>query len=121
MEKRQFSRVPFHITAVIKYQENIYEGEVSDLSLKGVFLKTSALIEVGDQFELTIHLAGEEDEEESVHVFAKVARKTAEGLGVLFERTDLDSFVHLRNIVGYNSSDPDKIIEEFTKVIKKPN
>ncbi len=118
MEKRQFSRVSFHVAAIIKYQEQIYEGEISDLSLRGVFLQTNAPLELRDEFEIEINLMGNSDETEKIHIFARVVRKSDGGFGILFERTDLDSFVHLKNIVDYNGADPEKTMEEFCKFFK---
>jgi len=42
-----------------------------------------------------------------------IARQDASGLRIAFDSVDVDSFIHLKNIVMYNASDPDVIEKEI--------
>ena len=43
----------------------------------------------------------------------EVIRKTEEGIGIRFEEIDIDSFFHLKNIVYYNTDNPDLVAEPY--------
>ena len=120
MEKRELIRVPFQIDASILYQGQIFQGKIDNLSLKGMFIRTNAQFKLEDTIEITIRLAGESSELE-IKVNGVVVRKTETGIGVQLEKVDLDSFIHLRNIVAYNSGDEDKVMDEFCDFINHKN
>lgn len=115
-EKRELTRVAFDIEATVKYQDHEFRGKVDNLSLKGMFIKTIEKIVLNDLVEIKIHLAGTTSDLE-INLQGKVVRTTADGIGIQFEKVDLDSFIHLRNIVAYNSGDEDKVMNEFFSFI----
>ena len=49
----------------------------------------------------------------SLNISGKVVRKSDAGTAIKFTELDLDSFIHLRNIVSRNAFDEQKIIKEF--------
>ncbi len=112
MEKRELTRVSFNIEATVKYQKRTFRGKVENLSLKGMFIQTNEKIDPQNKIDITIHLAGESSELE-INLIGIVVRETPGGIGVQFEKVDLDSFIHLRSIVSYNSGDDDRIMDEF--------
>jgi hypothetical protein len=112
MEKRELTRVAFDIEATIDYQERSFSGKVDNLSLKGMFIVTTEKVKLHDPIQITIHLAGETSDLE-IKLNGTVVRMTDEGIGIQFDKVDLDSFIHLRNIVAYNSGDEDKVMDEF--------
>jgi hypothetical protein len=116
MEKRELTRVAFDIEAIIKYQEHTFSGKVDNLSLKGMFIRTKEKIKLNDTIEIIIHLAGQTSDLE-INLNGTVVRIIDEGVGVQFQKVDLDSFIHLRNIVAYNSGDEDKVMDEFFSFI----
>ena len=40
------------------------------------------------------------------------------GIGVNITEINVDSFIHLKNIIQYNSGDPEKTVEEFQNYLK---
>lgn len=116
MEKRELTRVAFDIEAIIKYQERTFSGKVGNISLKGMFIQTKEKIKLNDTIEITIHLAGQTSDLE-INLNGTVVRIIDEGVGIQFQKVDLDSFIHLRNIVAYNSGDEDKVMDEFFSFI----
>lgn len=111
IEKRNFSRVDFKKEVEINANGEKFLGNIDNLSLKGAFIKTLHKLKIEDRVEVTIHLAGDEDFD--VYLQGIVIRSTNDGIGILFEKLDLGSFTHLRNIIAYNYGDDDAVMEEF--------
>lgn len=117
IEKRNFSRVDFKKEVEINANGEKFTGSIDNLSLKGAFITTTHKLQIEDQVELIIHLAGDEDFD--IYLQGKVVRSTNDGVGILFEKLDLSSFTHLRNIIAYNFGDDDAVMEEFFNYHKK--
>ncbi len=116
MEKRKFTRVPFSVEASVKYKKMEYRGEVENLSLRGMFLRIPEKILLDEFVDITIILAGDTSRL-TIELKGKVVRTARDGIGIKFQEIDLDSFVHLKNIVTYNSGDAEKIMEEFIDAV----
>lgn len=116
MSTRQFSRVRFNVAACIKTTERQFLGSVENLSMRGMFLVTDERLPVGDMVEITIVLNGTLPEV-TVSFDGKVCRITDDGIGFNFEKIDLDSYTHLKNIIAYNIDEPEKVMEEIFQSI----
>jgi hypothetical protein len=119
MSTRKFSRVPFHVTATATAAGRSFQGKVSNLSMNGLFLETPDRLPDGEVAELVITLQGT-DPEIVVSFLGRVCRLTEDGIGFCFEKIDLDSYTHLRNIIAYNMADAEKVMDEiFTDIESK--
>lgn len=116
MNTRKFTRVTFRVNATIKTAERQFQGGVEDLSMNGMFLITGERLDVGEQAEVTIQLTGS-DPEISVCFNGRVSRVAEHGLGFAFEKIELDSYTHLKNIISYNIRDSEKVMEEIHHAI----
>jgi hypothetical protein len=85
---------------------------VENLSMAGMFLITGEPLFVGDPVDITIVLSGHLPEI-SVDFNGNVTRITEDGVGFTFDKMDLDSYMHLKNIIAYNSEDAEKVLEEI--------
>lgn len=112
MSTRKFSRVPFRVNATIRAAERQFNGSVENLSMNGMFLVTGERLALGDPVDITIILTGS-DPEIAISFNGKVCRVVESGLGFNFEKIDLDSYTHLKNIISYNSDDAEKVMEEI--------
>lgn len=117
MEKRRFSRVPFRMQAEIDTGEEKFTGKVKDISLKGAFILSQPTAPPEKQVSISIHLTGT-SAKLVITINGKVIRNDAEGFAVYFDAVDLDSFILLKNIVDYNSADPEKILAEYAAAMK---
>ncbi|NLP37780.1 MAG: PilZ domain-containing protein [Firmicutes bacterium] len=117
MEKRRFSRVPFHIQVEIDTGEIKFTGEVKDLSLKGMFIISEHILPLDKQVSIKIYLTGT-NAKLVITLEGKVIRKATDGFAVYFDAIDLDSFILLKNIIDYNSADPEKIWAEYASAMK---
>lgn len=119
MSTRKFSRVPFHVTATATVGGRSFQGVVSNLSMNGMFLETTEQLPEGEAAELLITLEGT-DPVVTVSFLGRVSRATENGIGFHFEKIDLDSYTHLRNIIAYNMADAEKVMDEiFTDIEEK--
>jgi PilZ domain-containing protein len=118
MEKRRFTRVDFVINALVKYDATAFRGEVENLSLHGIFIKTDQSMPVGTTADITICLA-EMEPEILINLSARVVRVGDGGIGFKFDRIDLDSFTHLRSIISYRKGDADSVMTEFTDFLEQ--
>ena len=117
MEKRHFTRIPFQSEAMVQYKDKTFQGEVENLSLKGMFFKAGSEIPLNVPVEIKIFLSGTSSEL-AINVSGKVVRQDQEGLAVRFEKLDMDSFIHLKNVVAYNTGDEAQVMEEFYNYLK---
>ncbi|MGV1100178.1 PilZ domain-containing protein [Thiovibrio sp. JS02] len=111
--KRKNSRVPFQATISLDFPDRSHaECETVDLSLKGVFVVGVTSQKVGDRCLVSLRLAGSTSHL-TLTMKGTVVRVEKNGLALHFEEMDLDSFFHLKNILYYNSGDPDRLDEEL--------
>jgi len=118
MEKRDFTRVPFETKAVINCEDRSITGTVENLSLKGMFLKTSEEVDGDQEISIKIFLTGSSTQL-SIDLDGIVLRSENEGLAIRFQKIDIDSFVHLKNVVAYNQGNADEIMDEFFHFLSK--
>jgi len=116
MSIRKFSRVQFNVGATIKIADRQFQGAVENLSMTGMFLITSEQLAEGDRADITIVLSGIIPEI-SVGFNGIVTRITENGVGFTFDKMDLDTYVHLKNIIAYNIDDAEKVLEEISHSI----
>jgi hypothetical protein len=111
-DRRGLTRVGYRIQAVIEHRHGTFTARVVDLSLHSMGIIGGEPLPVGEPVEVTIALLAASPDF-TVRVSGNVVRADAAGVGIEFERVDVDSFAHLRKIVTYNSGDPDRLMGEF--------
>ncbi len=114
MEKRRNTRVTFGVGAVIKYKRKSIECNVINLSLNGVLIECSKEIPLNAEVKIGIFMEGSTSKLK-INVEGKVIRSSASETAIMFNSIDLDSFIHLKNIVAYNEGNEEKIMQEFYK------
>ncbi|MEN8140317.1 MAG: PilZ domain-containing protein [Thermodesulfobacteriota bacterium] len=112
-ERRRNSRVPFKVSVDLSFVDNSYGAcPVGDLSIKGLFVSGVVDRAPGDECLVKLRLAGNL---EDLALTGKVVRQAADGLAIHFEEMELDACTHLRQIVYFNSGEPDAVREDFTR------
>ena len=111
-EKREFTRVhaafQVHLTVAGRPLGVVF---INDLSMKGMLVLTGEQVEVGTPCEAVIALVEGEVE---IRTSGVVAALHPKGFGMEFTTIDgLESYMHLRNLVLFNSGDVEKAEEEF--------
>lgn len=93
MEQRKFDRFGFRAEALITHNGVTFRGEVADLSLRGLFVKTDHPLAVDDTVSVAIKFEGA-DEKFSFSIPATVVRTAENGIGLSFKRIDVDSVLN---------------------------
>jgi hypothetical protein len=111
-EKREFTRVPisFQVRMTVG-GEVLGSCTINDLSMKGMLVLTEGSYPLGTPCEATLVLVEGEVE---IHTSGTVAAHHPKGFGMEFTTIDgLDSYIHLRNLVLFNTGDVEKVEGEF--------
>lgn len=116
MDKRKLTRVDFSINAIIVLGEKTIIGQVENLSMKGAYIGTSEKIDINSEVEVKIELAGNSSELQ-LYLKGAVTRIDETGFVLAFKNIDLDSFIHLKNIIEYNSGNMNEILKEYVSSI----
>lgn len=114
-ERRKNTRVPFQATADVVFADKSYDRcETENLSIKGVSVIGVSGHSVGETCDIALALSGFTSEL-IIRMKGEVVRVGETTTGLHFSEIDLDSYYHLKNIVYYNSEDPDIIEKELRK------
>jgi len=116
MSSRKFSRVNFRIAATVMAAGRRFSSEVDNLSMSGMFMITTEQLQLGEPADITIVLS-DASPGIQVRVSGTVTRIAENGIGFTFEKIDLDSYTHLKNIVAYNTDDADRVTDEIHHAI----
>ncbi|MBW2107645.1 MAG: PilZ domain-containing protein [Deltaproteobacteria bacterium] len=112
-EKRRFTRVPFKMEAEVRVGDMVYRSaEISNLSVGGCLLPICGDLQVGTQCRVKISLGGA-GQDVAVVAEGLVVRIQRDAVAIKFTSVDPDSLFHLRNIIRYNSADPDAVDREI--------
>lgn len=112
MEKRKFERVDLRTEAIIRHRGVTFRGEVENLSLKGLFVRTDHKLPMDEQVDVSMLFYGSSSEL-SLSLEAIVVRTTDDGIGFNFRKIDIDSLVSSDDTVTTSGCDRKEIIEEF--------
>ena len=112
IERRNFTRVNFEAEAIVTCGKRVIRGRSENVSLKGLFFRTSEKLELGKDIKIKLFLHGLEDQ--FVDLSGKVMRQHDGGFGLLFSHMDFSAFMDLKRIVSLLVGDESMIISEFT-------
>jgi hypothetical protein len=112
MDERNKSRVVFHVNASLEYDGHTVNGDVENLSTNGMFMNTSENIPINTEVEVSIYLSGTTSEL-SLKINGIIIRKEEKGVAVNFKEIEFDSFIHLKNIIEFNTAGDSEIKKEF--------
>ncbi|RLB89675.1 MAG: PilZ domain-containing protein [Deltaproteobacteria bacterium] len=108
-ERRKNTRVLFQTIADVNFAGKSYSKcETEDLSIKGISVIGPSGQSVGERCEISLILSGS-NSKLVLKMRGGVVRVDPGGLALHFTEIDADSFYHLKNIIYYNSKDPDLI------------
>lgn len=112
--RRIYSRSQVGIHSELHYEDQIHVGTVRDVSLGGVYLTGVDGVPAGAKCRVDLVLEGIEP---PLHICLQghVVRAHDDGVAFQIEHLDPDSITHLRNLVLYNSEDPEQIMREWNR------
>lgn len=105
-DRRKYARVGFatriEIIILADGKKIVLDAGSKDLSLKGVFVRTSDTFPIETSCTVNVYLSGRVDEV-FLEIQGRVVRQTDTGVGIVFESMDVEAYSHLKKIVLYNS------------------
>lgn len=112
-ERRRNTRVAFQAIADVAFGDTHYtQCATENLSVKGVAVLGISGHKIGDTCDISLALSGSTSHLR-LSMKGKIVRAEDNRIALNFTEIDLDSFYHLKNIVYYNSNDPDAIEQEL--------
>ena len=116
-ERRKHTRISLGLEAELRLSDNVtFAGKIKDISFSGVFMYcvNSADIPSGGTGLLKLLLqAG--PHRNVINFRCQVVRTDESGAGIKFINTDVDGYQQFKNLMLYNSADPDKLLAELEK------
>lgn len=111
-EHRIFSRITFDARALIQGQEQEWDTELLDISLKGALLMKPEMWDapINSRFTLTISLS----KDAIIEMEATVVHIEDSHIGFRCDHINLESITHLRRIVELNTGDEDLLNREIS-------
>jgi hypothetical protein len=117
VQKRRFSRISFAEKSIVEFGGSFFEVDLLNISLKGALVQFGEGIECrqGDTWKLSFHLGNSDINMEFKAVVAHTGGNLA---GVKFVETDLNTMIHLRNLMEARTMDPEKVRSELNFLIE---
>jgi Tfp pilus assembly protein PilZ len=112
MEKRQFSRVPFHAPVFVSSRGKTYTGEIENVCHGGMFVKTFGDFTSDDQVLVSVNLQ-EGKSRLSVTMPGKIARQTSDGVALHSPHIDTHSLIHFEYLLASTSNKQEQLMTEF--------
>jgi hypothetical protein len=107
MTTRKFTRAKVSALATIEYNDLVVSGDIMELSLKGMLIKTELKIPVNKQVRVTVRYL-----KKVFHLLATVIYYNDSGLGLTINEIDVPSFIQLRELIASKIDYPDDVIQE---------
>lgn len=117
MDKRIFSRIRFEEKCTLEKGSDVTEGRLLNVSLKGALIEFPDQVEYrpGEECRLTFDLGNPDF---SLKFTSKIIHCRETITGVKFVEADLNSMIHLRNLLEARTADPMLIRRELDFLIE---
>lgn len=104
-DQRNRMRVRFETSVSLRIQDKTIVAQASsrDISLDGIFIRTGDKVPLNITCEVEITITGASSTL-TLRIKGRTIRQDEIGLAVRFTEFELDSYVHLKNIVLFNQS-----------------
>ena len=116
-ERRKQTRVYFKTEVILKSDSSEIKSNINskDISLKGMYVRTDEKMPIGTSCDIRILLTGSTNNL-FINLKGRIIRHDDSGLGIHFDSVDVDSYLHLKNLLMYNAPDPDAIEKEMIPI-----
>jgi len=115
-ERRHYQRIPFLADVLICHKELQWNGELEDISLKGLLINSPENIEpdLDTIYEITLVLS----KDATIKMQAKISHTDDKHWGLHWENIDIECFTHLRRLLELNTQDPEVVHRELSELGK---
>ncbi len=114
-EARRFTRIQYQSEVLMNAKGQWLRGMSENLSLYGVYVRSSSKFEIDSVVELTISLppAMTTSDEEYIDVNGIVVRQDENGFGCEFREVGVDAFINLKNVISSQCENRSLVMDEF--------
>ncbi len=111
-EKRRFGRISCFENVIVQCGKGNVEATILDISLKGALLEFTddLIMREGDKCLISLNL---KDSDVFLQFLAESIHNREHRAGVKFVRMDIDSFIHLRNLLETRAANPQQVRDEI--------
>ncbi len=114
-ERRKNTRIPLQLHAELHLPNNdIFSGQTENISFSGVYLTcvNSTNIPVGESGVFKIFLQAQPNPK-IIEFKCRIVRIDENGSGIRFLNVDVKDYQQFKNLMVYNSPNPDKLLDEL--------
>ncbi len=115
-ETRNFSRVSCNEKVIVQFGNNIVDAILTNISLRGalVLFPDDIFMHIGDSFLMTLNL---QNSDIVLQFRSEVKHFRKNYAGVKFVYMDVDTFIHLKNLLTARTANPELIRDEFHRFL----
>ncbi|MDQ6965627.1 MAG: PilZ domain-containing protein [Mariprofundaceae bacterium] len=110
-ETRSYTRVRFSTRAEVEVNGASLYGDVIDMSMSGIYMRSAASVQVGDACEVRIMLG--DDDPMVMHALGHVARCDAQGFAISFSGFYCDSDSCLKQVILHSAGNREVVEKEI--------
>lgn len=113
VENRQFSRVKFAARTLLCCGPEKIEAVLVDISMKGALVQVAPPIpslHFDSRCELSVSL---DSSDIVMHFEVELVHARENLIGMKFVGVDIDTMIHLRSLLEFNTADPDQVRNEL--------
>ncbi|RJQ56708.1 MAG: PilZ domain-containing protein [Nitrospiraceae bacterium] len=115
-EKRKHTRISISLDAELQINDKTYRGKTKDISFSGIFMFCPDPANIPADKTGFIKLVLKPGPNPKIITFhCKVVRTSESGAGVKLIRVDMEGYQQFKNLMVYNSPNPDVLLEELNK------
>ncbi len=116
-EKRKHTRIQLEFDVELKIDNGaLYHGKTKNISFSGLYLYVSNAKDISSGTTGTLTLMRDSQTAENVISFkCQIVRSVDSGVGIRFISIDISGYQEFKNLMIYNSGDPDKLQAELEK------
>jgi hypothetical protein len=113
-ERRRFQRVAFAATTQLLAGDEGWSCQLVDISLKGALIElpAAATLEQNAEVALVLQL----DDSVAIRMYAQIAHRNGDRVGLRCTRIDSESLTHLRRLLELNLGDPQLAERELSQL-----
>jgi len=116
-DRRKHTRISLELDTELQLDnDSIFKGKIKNISFSGVFMYciNSANMSVGSTGLLRIILQAD-PHPNTINIRCEVVRTGESGAGIRFINIDIRGYQQFKNLMIYNSTDPDMLLAELEK------
>ena len=115
-ERRHYQRIPFIADVLLVLDDQNWNCQLEDISLKGLLIKPPE--EVESKIDTVYHITLVLDREATINMQAKISHSKSGYWGMHWVNIDIECFTHLRRLLELATQDPEIVHRDLSELKK---